>query len=140
MLVVFNWNAVPLFAGSLTSGILFWVALEAIGVRRDIAFGSGAALAGLILVIVDYVILRRRNAPLAPLWRLILPDAGGHIFFIPCWVQGAFCILAGRLGLGGSLDTGNGSVLSVVLTFLGFSGALIPIAYELFLPIELRGR
>jgi hypothetical protein len=46
----------------------------------------------------------------------------------------------GRLGIGGPLDVNSGSVWRALLTILGLSGFLIPLAYEYFLPIELSGK
>lgn len=138
-MIIFNFYAIPMVAGSLVAGALLWAGLEALGLEH-VAFGAGAAAAGLILVYFDYVRLRRRKAPTAPLWRLIMPDAGGHLFFIPCWAMGAFCILVGRLGLVGTLGVSSGSVWSALLTIVGLSGFLIPLAYEYFLPIELSGK
>jgi hypothetical protein len=100
-MIIFNFYAIPMVAGSLVAGALLWAGLEALGLERHLAFGAGAAVAGLILVYFDYVTLRRRKAPTAPLWRLIMPHAGGHVFFIPCWAMGAFCILVGCLASAG---------------------------------------
>jgi hypothetical protein len=139
-MIIFNWYAIPMIAGSLTAGGLLWAGLEALGLTRHFAFGAGAAVAGVILVFFDYVRLRRRTAPTTPLWRLIMPHAGGQLFFIPCWALGALCILAGCLEIGGPLAIDNDSVLSALLTIVGLGGFLVPLAYEYFLPIELTGK
>jgi hypothetical protein len=55
-------------------------------------------------------------------------------------VPGALCILIGRMAFQGNLGPESGSALSWIFTFLGFSGFLIPIVYEWYLPIELLGR
>ena len=139
MVVVFNWNGVLLILAGLASGAAVGGALGALGLEMEFVLGVGLAITGAVLVVIDYALWRRRNAPTTPLWRLILPRAGGHVFFVPCWVQGAACILASSLAFSEVFTVARGSSAEMALIALGFSGVLIPFAYDLYRPIEIRG-
>lgn len=139
MLVIFNWNGVFLVLAALASGAVLGGVLGAIGWETDLVLATCMAVTGAVLVFVDYAVWRRRNAPTRPLWRLILPRAGGHLFFVPCWLQGAACILLSSVVFAGVLEVASGLFAEVALVGLGFGGILIPVAYDLYRPIEIRG-
>jgi hypothetical protein len=54
-------------------------------------------------------------------------------------VQGAACILVSSVAFSGVFKVAHGSFAEMVLLALGFGGILIPVAYDLYRPIEIRG-
>ena len=84
------------------------------------------------MVLYDFLKERRVNEPVSPMWRLLDPHAGGHVFFVPCWVIGAVGVFMAWAGMfefvtrSGYLDPP-----SFVLGF-GFAGFVFPPVCEYF--------
>ena len=130
--IFFNWAAVPIFYGSLAVGGAAWFLLSTLGLESS-AFFMGLALTGMSFVVSDYR-ERRRDVMAMPLWRLVQPTSGGHIFFIPCWVIGAVCILGAGFSLA---DIANGvgrRSLASALVPCSLLGFMFPPAYDFLRP------
>lgn len=88
MLIFANGPGAALIAGALIASVAAGLTLNAMGLDSDAMFVAVLALSGVGLFGVDYLYLRRRDLSLSPLSRLLSPRPGGHLWFIPSWIQG----------------------------------------------------
>lgn len=131
-IVIFNWTAVPIFYGSLAVGGAAWFLFSTLGFQSS-AFSIGLALTGISFVVFDYR-ERRRDVMAMPLWRLVQPTSGGHIFFIPCWVLGAVCILGAGLFFQDLASGAGRRSLASALVPCALLGFVFPPAYDFLRP------
>lgn len=134
-IVIFNRRAVPLSFGALAAGVASSLLAFAMSIDGGAVF-AGLAACGITLLWVDYFRWRRRDLMGMPMWRLLDPEAGGHVFFVPCWVWGGMAILLAAIGFGGgSGETAPGS-RPVMSTAIGFAGLLLPPILDFIRPFD----
>jgi hypothetical protein len=133
--VIFNWRAVPLVLGALAAGVASSLLTVAVASDRGAVF-VGLATCGVTLLAVDYFSWRRRDLMGMPMWRLIDPAAGGHIFFVPCWVWGGVAILFAAIGLGGRIDEPDDETSLAVAAAIGLGGLLLPPILDFIRPFD----
>jgi len=138
--IVYNWRAVPLVLGAIALGVVLGVGtgllLSTVGLDWGWGVCVGLFAAGLTLLVVDYFRWRRRDPGGPPFVRLIAPRAGGHVFFIPCWVWGGAAIFIAVVG-SDSIDERVAQAFGPsLLMSIGLLGLLLPPIYDIVRPYD----
>ncbi len=133
-MIIFNLAAVPQIAIALGGGGLLWAILEGAGVDPALALGLAMLVAGVFIVWRDLQKERRCNAPASAFWRLFAASAGGHIFFIPCWIIGGASVAVGWFFI---LDSFVGVEAHQWALFFGLLGFAYPVGSETLLVLGL---
>ncbi len=135
-IVVFNWRGIALLSANMVAGIATAALLALVSVPSVLALSLGLLLAGASLLTNDYVFGRRRDLMGRPLWRLLDPQAGGHFFFVPCWVLAAPCVIAGSASVALFAESVHRTEFKVPIIVLGFAFAALPVLGDLLRPFN----
>lgn len=133
--VIFNWRALPLVLGAFAAGVASSLLAFTLSWHDGTVF-AGLATAGLTLLAVDYFLYRRRDLMGMPMWRLLDPAAGGHVFFVPCWVWGGVAIFFSSVALGVGGDKADQTSSSPLSIALGLVGLLLPPVLDFIRPFN----
>ena len=134
-IVIFNWRTVPLVVGALAAGVGSALLVFLLGADETAVF-VGIAAAGLTLLFVDYFRWRRIVYGGTPMWRLIDPGAGGHVYFVPCWIWGGLAVFLAAIGLVENSDRVAQASKMIVGTAIGSAALLLPPVFEFIRPFD----